>query len=1154
MSSVVVSAKSWAAGSPIYYQLGVGNHAYTVYNAGSGYSYNANATYALSSPDGNRLRFEVRSGDTNWYDIGTGKERSEIGSTDLINYGAPLHVSYQFEVEPGAKNTASWTAVGQLHQEFPAGEAATPPPFSIQLVGEKMAAVITYEDAKGVLQAKTIFLDSSDIKRGNTYNIDIYANIQDNADGRLVLVRDGKVVADYSGPIGHSYGGQVYWKEGIYRNHAPETLAAEYSNLTISHGDMVQVPPSGTTTVSSAAAPTFNLTASGSMATGGSATLAGVAPAGSVVNIFDGSSLVASVAAGNDGNFRTVVALASGSHILTADYIDSRGIPSAISSEVPFEVGTAADILSRLNNLSVMSSLGAVILTDSHTFAVSSLAQMSAVLANDQSALSKINGGFNFVFNSGNAGNRTSTFFDEDGQKTAAVTDVIVNGVLTRETRENFTPGAAVEKDVLQYGITGKSYVSSDTTYDASGKIIEVTRTRADGSRDFHQYAGANGSTISETYDVNGAVSVRSVTHASVAVGSIQQEVYSYNLTGSSATSRYQAMDSTGKLLAEQRFYTNGTLAYDWRLAADGSTVSHTYASDGVETSVVATQASGTSINETFSAAGALVSVATGFANKSSEVDSYANGQVATKQLFHAAGDGIYKEVWTYSVTGSSYQVYNAAKQVVTTENYHANGTLDSATHVLTNGSTDKQVYSAAGILVSDTLTATDRTVDAQIYVNGVLSKDTITYGAPAAGSPGKVVTEYNVAGQAHPTRISSYDTTGRLVHVDYSDAAPPAHGSITGVTSPHSLAYETASPAAIAATDPVSMTFDPGQFAVSQPVAAPIVLPAPSPPTPPVVSPQPSPVASPAPSPVVPPAPSAVMPPLGDHAGDTANTVSTNSSTGVASIDTGTNLVNTTQHIYTLDANVKNLTFTGTGDANLTGNDLDNTITGGSGNDVLDGGKGNNHLVGGAGNDLYVVHSAGDTVVEDSKGGDDTVTSYVTYKLPANVEQLMLLGTDAIDGTGNDLGDTITGNAAANVLKGGAGDDTLIGGAGNDVLDGGAGKDVLQGGTGADRFVFENGSSGRNGLSADRILDFSHAQGDVIDLSAMDANSKIAGHQSFTFLDSAPTTPTAGALWITHDYGYYQVLGDVNGDGMPDIVLLVDAPGSDLHKSDFKL
>ena len=65
---------------------------------------------------------------------------------------------------------------------------------------------------------------------------------------------------------------------------------------------------------------------------------------------------------------------------------------------------------------------------------------------------------------------------------------------------------------------------------------------------------------------------------------------------------------------------------------------------------------------------------------------------------------------------------------------------------------------------------------------------------------------------------------------------------------------------------------------------------------------------------------------------------------------------------------------------------------------------------------------------------GTDEVRSSVSFVLGANFEILLLTGVNAINGTGNELANSLTGNAGNNILDGGAGADVMHGGLGNDA------------------------------------------------------------------------------------------------------------------------
>jgi Ca2+-binding RTX toxin-like protein len=260
-----------------------------------------------------------------------------------------------------------------------------------------------------------------------------------------------------------------------------------------------------------------------------------------------------------------------------------------------------------------------------------------------------------------------------------------------------------------------------------------------------------------------------------------------------------------------------------------------------------------------------------------------------------------------------------------------------------------------------------------------------------------------------------------------------------------------------------------------------------------------------------------------------------------------------------------------------LAGDAGDNILHGAAGADTLDGGDGDDVLTGGAGADSFVGGSGTDIVsyadsvlgVEvdltdpgrnfgDARGdrllggieiieGSRLAGCIITGDAEANHFR-GLGGLNTLSGMGGD--DILEGAENLDLLSGGQGDDRLIGNGGNDyfygyegddILIGGAGQDWMEGGVGADRYVYtaitDASPTDPNG-NREGITSFSSAEGDIIDLGAIDADGDTGnGDTAFTIVTGGFTGAGAELLIVQAGGGHLQVKLDVDGDTRTDFL-----------------
>jgi Ca2+-binding RTX toxin-like protein len=292
---------------------------------------------------------------------------------------------------------------------------------------------------------------------------------------------------------------------------------------------------------------------------------------------------------------------------------------------------------------------------------------------------------------------------------------------------------------------------------------------------------------------------------------------------------------------------------------------------------------------------------------------------------------------------------------------------------------------------------------------------------------------------------------------------------------------------------------------------------------------------------------------------------------------------------MYILPANVENLTGTSATGQGVHGNALDNVIRMGAGGDLIVLHDGGDDLVFASGGNDYIYYGASFTNADSNDGGTgtDTVGLLGNYTLTFDADDLVSIEVLAAYSSGNPAApnsyslttvdanvaagehlmvtgmslskiETLVFNGAAETdgrftILGGRADDTITGGMGNDLIWGNLGADVLKGGGGNDSFEYYSVADSTTG-SRDTILDFSG--GDKINLWNIDADGNAAnGNSKFAFIGDAAFGNKAGELRVTQSGDGWLVEGDVDGDGVADLAILVQTvAGHILGANDFIL
>lgn len=156
-------------------------------------------------------------------------------------------------------------------------------------------------------------------------------------------------------------------------------------------------------------------------------------------------------------------------------------------------------------------------------------------------------------------GTKTSDWYDANGVITSEVTTKS-DGYSSTTVYNSGVKSAAYIKnadgtsDNWNYNITGQSYTTQHQHLDASGKMVELTRTHADGTLDYTQVIHDDGSKLTDIYNSAGTKTQEIANNTD---GS--KDVFLFNFNGQTGTTQHENYNSASALQFFDQSKTDGT-------------------------------------------------------------------------------------------------------------------------------------------------------------------------------------------------------------------------------------------------------------------------------------------------------------------------------------------------------------------------------------------------------------------------------------------------------------------------------------------------------------------------------------------------------------------------------------------------------------------